>query len=158
MTVSADSDWEELEHFCRRVGFPDQALICRPADGTTAQISKAVVTSGALREAFRRAAGASSDGRAIVETDLRAHLCPTRRPVINQAAVRLASRLTRRCPSCTLPGFGHTTFEPGLPCRLCGLPTTQPGARIESCPACLHQDRHPILGSADAAGCSYCNP
>lgn len=157
-TVSADVSTEELRGFCRRVGFPDQALICRAGDGSTVGLTKAIVTLSELRRAVRAAADASSDRRAIVETDLRAHLCPARRPVIAKAAARLAARLSCRCPRCAAPGFGPAGSEPGLCCARCGMPTSQPAARIDRCPRCEHLVRHDLGGAASPDTCDSCNP
>lgn len=158
LVAGADTDPGHLEGFCRRVGFPEQALICRPADGGRRAITKAITAIPELVEAVSSAAEASADHRAIVETDLRAHLCPTRRPVIAEAAARLARRLALRCPGCTSPGFGEVGVEAGLPCRSCGLPTDTPVALLEACPRCDHRRRRHVDGVADPATCSACNP
>ena len=149
---------EDAGRFCARVGFPGQALICRPGDGARDHITKAITSPGALRAAIDLAARRSLDGTAIVETDLRAHLCPTRRPVISQAARRLAERLGRICPGCARPGYGALRPEPGLPCGQCGLPSQAPAATITWCPACGYQQREPVTGTADPGCCEFCNP
>ncbi|MHB1874646.1 MAG: DUF6671 family protein [Streptosporangiaceae bacterium] len=89
---------------------------------------------------------------------MRAHLCPTRRAVISQAARRLAERLGRACPACARPGYGAYRHEPGLPCGQCGLPSQAPAATITWCPACGHRQRETATGTADPAGCEFCNP
>lgn len=155
VTVTPGHDPAE---FLARVGFPSQALVCRPADGSPARITKGIVEPEALRRAVVAAADASRDGRAIVETDLRAHLCPTRRPVIRRAAERLARRLMTPCPSCERPGFGVARVEPGLPCRACGAPTRRAAARLLGCPGCGHERREPVREAADPAHCDRCNP
>lgn len=149
---------EDTSRFCEQVGFPGQALICRPADGTRSQITKAITSTDALTAAVDLAARASRDQRAIIETDLRAHLCPTRREVIREAARGLAARLARRCPGCQLPGFGAVRSEPGLPCGLCGLPGEAAAATLTECANCGYQEREVISGTGDPADCAVCNP
>ena len=127
---------DDVAEFCAQVGFPAQALIVRPADGAFDQMTKAITDRDSLTHAISVATAASTDRKAISETDLRAHCCPKRQAVIAQAAQRLAVRLARRCPACHAPGFGAIRTEPGLPCDLCGLPTARPMAILEDCPRC----------------------
>lgn len=155
LTVANGDDPVE---FCARVGFPAQALIVRPADGTRSHITKAISDRESLTRAIAIAAAASSDGKAIIETDLRAHYCPKRQVVVAQAVTRLAARLARLCPVCHTPGFGAVHLEPGLPCDLCGFPTEQPAATLETCPRCSHTVRTANPGTADPGTCAYCNP
>lgn len=100
---------EDIEDWLRRVGFPSHALIVRPhrwdASGE-APVIKGVRTARALAEALDRCVGASCDGRARLETDMRAHCNPTRLGVIRTLAFRLVRRIARRCPACAAPG-GH---------------------------------------------------
>ncbi len=149
---------EELAPWLERVGFPSQALICRPADASPRCITKGIVDRSALEQAVARAAGASRDGRAVVETDLRAHLCPTRRAVIAAAGDRLAARLARRCPVCSTPGFGQVGVELGRPCGRCGVATSEVMATVMGCGACRQTRREAVGGPADPSCCPWCNP
>lgn len=160
-TVAASqafAPWEDPLEFCQRVGFPHQALIVRPADGTPTCIEKGIRQTAPLVTAIVAAAAASVDGRALVETDLRAHCCPSRRPVIRTAAQRLAARLVQRCRACTRPGFGAMRHEPGRRCAQCGFPTKEPAVHIECCECCGYQVRRDVDGPADPAVCEFCNP
>lgn len=152
------ADGDDAEEFCAQVGFPAQALIVRPADGSPNQITKAITDLDRLRRAITMASITSKDRMAIIESDLRAHHCPKRQVVIAQAAERLASRLARRCPACQTPGFGALRIEPGLPCDICGCPTEQPLATLEDCPRCSYTVRTANPGTADPGTCAYCNP
>ncbi|WP_298445380.1 DUF6671 family protein [Ferrimicrobium sp.] len=149
---------DDLKQFLNRVGFPDQGLIVQRADGDLDQIVKGVVTAVQLESAIAQMANSSADGQALVVTDQRAHLCPTRRRVIQEAAERLALRLSRRCPKCSCPGFGLIAHEPGLPCRDCGTPTDLDQAIVEGCSSCGERIRTPSVGTADPTECEYCNP
>jgi hypothetical protein len=113
---------------------------------------------------MRRSAGAPrtpTDGLARLETDMRAHVNPTRMREISLLADRLASRLATLCPACGTPGFGPVDHEPGLPCDTCGEPTRLTLATIHGCARCSHRSRHPREDGqrrADPTFCECCNP
>ena len=135
-------------------------LIVRPADGPSGPIVKAIGDRATLVDAVRRAAALSSDGRARIETDLRAHLCPSRRPAIAAAAEDLALRLGSRCPACASPGWGVVRTLAGRPCADCGAPTAAVLADVEACVACTEERERPRAdaGPVDPARCGWCNP
>lgn len=166
-------DAEALEPAAARLGFPVHALVLRAAgdvvgdvvgDAATAQVHKGVATTADLRRAFEVCRVASPSGLVRLETDLRAHLNPTRQRSIAAAAADLAQRLRCRCPACAVPGYGREGVERGLPCRDCGAPTRQPIAEIFRCTACDHREHRPVAAAlgvglaADPAGCDSCNP
>lgn len=135
-------------------------LIVRPSVGARDPVVKAVATGDALRDAVARCADASPDGRARIETDLRAHLCPSRRPAIAAAAEDLAARLVARCPACATPGWGTVRTVPGRPCADCGTPTRAARGDLEACVACPEERERPRADRApvDPAQCDVCNP
>ena len=149
---------ESLDAFLARVGFPAHALIVRPnAGGRTTALAKGIADRTALERAVAAAAAASPDGRALVETDMRAHLNPTRMGSIAE----LARRLATSCPACAAPGWGRTDVARGLPCGLCGSPTEHVLAEIFACAACPHREERPRrdgLREADPMHCPVCNP
>jgi hypothetical protein len=149
---------DDLDSFLRRIDFPAQGLIVRRGDGDLGELVKGIVTLKQLVQSIERVAGVSSDREAVIETDQRAHLCPTRRSVIREAANRLAERLARRCPSCSCPGFGLLEHEPGLPCQVCGAETNLDRAIVEGCTRCGERVRTPIDTLADPGQCVFCNP
>lgn len=130
----------------------------------TAQVHKGVATPADLRRTFEACRAASPSGVVRLETDLRAHLNPTRQRLIAAAAEDLAQRLRAVCPACAAPGYGREDVERGLPCRDCGAPTRQPIAEIFRCTACDHREHRPVAAAsgvglaADPAGCDSCNP
>jgi hypothetical protein len=143
----------DLAGFLARAGFPDHALIVRTGGDVAA---KAVTDRGTLD---RWIAGADAPVR--LETDMRAHLNPTRMGEIGQLAETLAERLATPCPSCQAPGFGRTWIEPGLPCEACGTPTDLVLRELWSCGACGHEEARPRADgrtSADPGECPVCNP
>jgi len=95
-------------------------------------------------------------GRAPGETDMRAHLNPTRMASIRALAFRLVRRVARACP-----GFGRVELRLGLPCRWCGLATELVAAEVFGCVRCGHRQdlpRRDGLQAADPGHCLSCNP
>jgi hypothetical protein len=152
---------ENLEQFLTRAGFPAHQLIVRPNSGQVQPIHKGVSDPGDLAAAVAECASVATDGLARVETDLRAHACPSRRSVIAEAAGRLASRLAARCPACGAPGWGRVDTLLGVPCAWCGTEVARPRAEIDGCPACEHRATRPVVSPetrADPGECPLCNP
>ena len=156
------SSTEEFDDFLTRALFPSHALIVRPNDRVeSASIQKGVCDQVALRRAVAQAAALSADGKAWIETDMRASFNPTRMRVITRVACRLARRLATPCPSCGAPGWGRIRVEDGLPCSRCESPTEIPRGEVKGCTACDAQDfvaRSDGLLRADPAQCQFCNP
>ena len=128
-TVAAAAELEA--EFLQRARFPSHGLIARPQAGSEgAPLIKGITTPAALRDAVARCAQASSDGMAHLETDMRAHMNPTRQAVLRGLAEQLAHRLATRCAACGTPGWGVVGVVRGLPCEQCGHEIYQ-----EACPA-----------------------
>lgn len=142
-----------LDAFLERAGFPDHAVIVKA--------NRAVIAKGVQDRAALERLTAQARGPVRVETDMRAHLNPTRMGEIAKAAMEMAQRLSSACPACSAPGFGRTRVERGLPCSACGTPTERVFAEIYACPACGHEARKPRadgLSAADPGECPACNP
>lgn len=150
---------DSIEVFLGRIGFPDHAVVVRAdrPDGppATKGLTRHEDVAAALQAVFE------ANGRARVETDMRAHLNPTRMGSIARLARALAARTARRCPSCGLPGFGITGVERGLPCRDCGAPTRRIRAEVHACGSCgywmLRKQRSNAF-RAEPSCCESCNP
>jgi len=159
-TVVAPSD--NLSAFLARVGFPEQGLIVRPEKSEGGFVAvKGIDTAEVLQEAIHAMGTHSATGRAFVQTDMRAHLNPTRMRAIKQTAKALALRVARLCPACAAPGFGLVEQVRGLPCRDCGSPTDLIQAEVHACARCDHREerrKRPSAILADAAWCPLCNP
>ena len=161
-TTAATTD--DILEFINRIGFPEHGLIVSPnAPGTSgpATFRKGISDRATLDETILDMARRSDDGRALVQTDMRAHVNPTRQDAIRSLAIRLAERLLCYCPACDTPGFGITSVEHGLPCELCKLPTRMTLHEIHQCPACSYEHTAPRpdgLTEADAQYCDRCNP
>lgn len=151
----------DIAAFLARARFPGHAVIARPNAGPLYPLSKGIRDTGTLAEAMSAAAAASPDRLARVETDMRAHLNPTRMGEIRKVAARLARRLATPCPACARPGFGPDRVVPGLPCGWCGEPTPAPLGLSWGCPTCGHGEVRPRPNqplAADPSQCPGCNP
>jgi len=171
-TASIDS----LQGFLRQVKFPSHALIVRANqpqsvvsvgsgaalnETGTGKIFKGLRSIEQLEKAIQQCQAQSVDGLALVQTDMRAHMNPTRMRLIRKLAVKLTRRLQRLCELCQCPGWGLTGVEPGLPCGLCGFPSDVAKFEIYSCPRCEHKAKLPRqdgLAHVDPGACQRCNP
>ncbi len=153
---------DALEPFLGRIGFPAHGLIVRPNEGEpTIALAKGIVELDRLNRSITKAAAVSPDGRARLETDMRAHLNPTRMKSLATLADRLARRLATLCPGCGVPGFGRTGTRDGLLCETCGTPTELTVAEVFGCQACYYVEERPRfdgLQRAPAQDCPECNP
>lgn len=152
-----------LADFLRRIDFPRHALIIRPNQSTAdgQPIAKGVRSHERLETAVMESVAASEDGMAFVQTDMRAHMNPTRMATLQRLAERLADRLGCCCPACRTPGYGVTTVEKGLPCIDCGGPSTLVRYQIFGCALCDYTEKRPRsdgLEYSEPAQCLYCNP
>jgi hypothetical protein len=142
---------EDIAPFLARISFPSHALMVRGPDGT--MLATGVQDMAAL------SALAWPGNR--LETDMRAHLNPTRMAAIRVLAGRLAARLATPCPACGCPGWGQVDVMRGLPCATCSQPTQAIFAIIDGCAACGHQLSRPRpdgVSAASPASCDWCNP
>jgi predicted RNA-binding Zn-ribbon protein involved in translation (DUF1610 family) len=152
---------EDLRQFITDADFPAHLLIVRPNSGPVYPIRKGIDSRASLKSAIAEAAAVATDGRARIETDLRAHACPSRQLVIARAAERLAQRAAARCPGCAAPGWGPVDVLMGVPCSWCGTDVEQPRAEIYGCPACDRQEIRPLVppeATGDPGICPACNP
>jgi hypothetical protein len=153
---------QRLETFCEQVLFPSHALIVRPNKAQNRSIIfKGIQDFKELKEVFFKCCSLSSDGKALLETDMRAHMNPTRMDVIKELADSFAKRLATPCPSCSNPGWGIVETQPGLECELCGSETDLVKFEIFGCPKCPHKElksRQDGLTQADSTYCNFCNP
>lgn len=153
---------DELADWLGQVGFPAHALIVRTsADSRGAPVGKGIVSIAHLRAAIEAAVAESNAGTAWVETDMRAHLNPTRMASIRRLAFQLVRRVATPCPACASPGWGQTGTLKGLPCELCATPTEMVRREVYSCTACGHREERPRrdgLTETSPQYCPYCNP
>lgn len=168
---------EELDEFLEKVKFPSHGLIVRPnilsksllykttrmltGKQQDCRIFKGVTSFAKLKESILESRKVSEDGKALIETDMRAHMNPTRLRVIRKLAIQLARRLRQTCPSCECPGWGFSDIIKGLPCSRCKIPTNLAKLEVYSCQKCDYKDslpRRDRLESAPPGKCNFCNP
>lgn len=154
------TETDDLDAFLVSADFPNHGLIVRPADGSHSLVHKGIHDFDTLKSLVSDVSRASSDSRVIIETDLRAHHCPSRRENIEAAASKLANRLRALCPTCSTPGWGVVRVNRGLPCRWCATETRLVRAQVFGCAACTEEQAQwaAISDSADPQWCERCNP
>jgi hypothetical protein len=150
---------EQLETFASKVGFPSHGLILRRSKDHLEGILKGITDPEQLRTAAQRLI--ETQGSGFVETDMRALFNPSRMQVIGEAAQLLIQKLNSFCPSCQLPGFAVTAAKPGLPCSLCGTPSSAALAHLLVCSHCQHEEKVFFphgKKTEDPQYCQVCNP
>lgn len=153
----------DIASWLDEVGFPSHALIVQPSvqDDRDPLFHKALDSGALVGEAIEHCAKLSADGLALVTTDMRAHLNPTRMKTLSRLALQFAERIATACPACETPGFGKVGVEKGLPCEWCSEPSDLVAEEIFGCVACERRDTRPRadgLERADPANCAHCNP
>ena len=145
------ADGGDIAPFLARIGFPAHALVVKDPAGT--------LLAAGLQDMDALSALAWPGNR--LETDMRAHLNPTRMAAIRALAGRLTARLAAPCPACSSPGWGEVDLARGLPCSSCGQPTQGVVAVIDGCTVCDHRETRPradAVTAASPASCDWCNP
>lgn len=150
----------DIIFFLRQIGFPSHAVVVRPNQPLAPRYDKAIQDFEVVRNSIRSCAAQSRDGLALVVTEMRAHLNPTRMATIRALSFRLAARLAIGCPKCGAPGFGEVDVQRGLPCAWCRQPTDLAMAEIHRCSRCAFEQIFPVKNQklADPGLCTYCNP
>jgi DNA-directed RNA polymerase subunit RPC12/RpoP len=150
----------DLRVFAAKAKFPSHGLILKQvANGNVQAIQKGIIHWESLNDTFLRLQHPGV--HVFAETDMRAHLNPTRMEVIRQATELLMKKVASRCPECHWPGFGVVEIRNGLPCKQCGSPTQLPLFKIYRCTNCGYANEHYYSTSverADPQYCDYCNP
>lgn len=148
----------DLREFAGEVGFPEHAIILKAGQHDFSALFKGLQTHYDLEKAAKSLW--ADFGSVWAETDMRAHLNPTRMNVLAKAAAKMIVRLEAACPHCQLPGFAGGSLVAGLPCAWCQRPSRLPLYEQTICSFCGHSEKHmhPQGAMADPANCDYCNP
>lgn len=152
---------DDVGRLLARADVPTHAVVVVPNLGPPSPAHKGLRHAAEVGAAVERCAAVSPDGLARIETDLRAHCCPSRRAVIRAAAVDLAGRLLAGCPRCGTPGWGRADVVSGLPCSWCGTEVDRVRAELYGCVSCPHTSERPLSPerkNADPGECPSCNP
>ncbi len=152
----------EAEAFAEQVGFPEHGLVVIvDALSRNAEIIKGITSKDQLLEAVTFALNNSPDGKAHIETDMRALYNPTRMKNIAKATHDLIRNISHLCPKCSCPGFELIKRKKGLRCACCNLPTELTLALIYQCRKCDFTEETLFpdgLEKSDPSHCIYCNP
>ena len=154
---------DEALAFAQDIGFPTHGVVVMGVQNGEPDITnglyKGLLTTDGLEAAVRVVL--ERNGAAHLESDMRAHVNPTRMAAIGRAAQDLARVALSSCPSCERPGFDIVERLRGLPCAECGLPTRRVRMEIAGCAGCgFREERLPAAGTAPATAgeCDFCNP
>ena len=148
---------ENPDIFLNSVRFPTHGVIV--FNRSLNILKKGINNYSSLKKAIEQCWQTGED--AIIQTDMRAHVNPTRMKIIEKAARKLFSRLASVCPSCKTPGFGPVDYILGAECEICGNETKLVKEIIFGCLKCDHQElrsREDKMKFASPEFCDYCNP
>ena len=149
------TNWDEVVKYATTVSFPTHGLMLRHGDA----IHKGIRDWRELKSSFYYFS--KNGGKVLVETDMRAHLNPTRMNVIREAGEKLLAKIMTPCPRCETPGFDVKDIVRGLLCRQCDSPTRTAKAHIYYCSQCGFEQtaRSPDHKEyEDPMFCDLCNP
>ncbi|MDQ3109142.1 MAG: hypothetical protein M3R17_04535 [Bacteroidota bacterium] len=157
------TNYEEALVFAEKTGFPQHGLVVKyPAKEDGNKIAaKGIISPETLKSAIAEALKFSLDGKAHLETDMRALYNPTRMKVIEKATINLLSKIKSLCPECGCPGFEITEWIKGLPCENCFFPTRGISKHIYQCKKCNHKKEIEYPDDqkySEARFCDFCNP
>jgi hypothetical protein len=150
---------EDLLAFAQSALFPSHGLILKDKKEGYTEVAKGIVQTKELLDTFKQFM--ERYGSVYVETDMRAHLNPSRMQVIEETTEKLIKKIKTACPSCNTPGFGIKDAIPGLPCENCKAPTKSTLLHVYACQKCNHiyEAYYPNgKQEEDPAYCDRCNP
>lgn len=151
--------WEQVKDFATQVLFPSHAVIVRKAAGAYDELVKGICDWSQLESVSENLL--KQYGQVFIETDMRAMHNPTRMAVIATATECLTSIIKQLCPGCSAPGYDVQKAMPGLPCELCGAPTSSTLSYLWACVECGHEEEKyfPHQKTVESAMyCDRCNP
>jgi hypothetical protein len=148
--------WKEVQAFADRIGFPSHGLVVRAARDKPA-VATAVIDRAELAATVRPLIARA--GRVWLESDMRAHVNPTRMRAIAFATDDLIRRLLARCPACDFPDW-TPRLRQGRPCGECSGPTIEAWVEAHSCANCGHHTERCIDPGrrAEPGHCTTCGP
>ncbi|MEN9968035.1 MAG: hypothetical protein RIR94_204 [Bacteroidota bacterium] len=143
----------DLDSFLTRIQFGTQGLVLKNAKNGEI-IAKGITKIDHLMDLIQK------HPKWTIETDLRAHLNPTRQKNIIAAGSDLITRMQSRCPKCAHPDFSVRTYSGQLKCSYCQKPTQTQQFLEYQCTNCLHQmiEKRKDKVLEDPQFCNHCNP
>jgi hypothetical protein len=157
--ASIISSFSELTDFANKALFPSHGLILKAKNDSDVEIFKGIQTLEELEHLYNRLRNSFSTVE--VETDMRAHLNPTRMRVIEKTMQKLIEKMKCFCPNCQMPGFDVKERIKGLPCDCCKRPTQSTMAFRYECVHCSYSElkNYPNIKTVESPEfCDYCNP
>ncbi len=154
------SSIDEAREVAEKWGFPKHGLVVRNSENGSI-IYKGITTYEELEKRVRQLLGRFFAKKVFLETDLRAHMNPTRMKNIRSATEDLVKNAKSLCPKCDCPGFVIIDVKRGLPCGGCGTATDVVSMYIYGCQQCKYKKEQPCSDgkeTADPEQCNYCNP
>ncbi len=154
------SSVEEALEFAKRIGFSEHAVVVRKSEKDNSSIHKGIQSEDELRKYTQKLLGGFFQTKMYIETDMRAHMNPTRMEKIARATEDLVKNIGSTCPNCGMPGFVIVDVKKGLICSLCKSHTDSPAAYIRKCQKCGTERIIPREDKQyeDPALCNWCNP
>ena len=154
------SSVREALEFAKGVGFPEHGIVIRTSPTSTRSMLTGVVTENELVEHVAKLLRGVFRKKVYLETDMRAHMNPTRMGNIATATEDLAANIASTCPECGTPGFAVIGTKSGLPCKNCHRETESPKAYVKKCQKCSAEKcvERSDKTYEDAGLCTWCNP
>jgi len=139
----------DLERFLHKADFPNHGLIVKSKE----KITKGITNRADLEKAL-------ANNATSIESDLRAHLSPSRQKNIAAVAQQLVNRLAVLCKECQTPGFGVLGNLYGLECVECKNFVEQAvrGKRLGCFKCDYREEIENEKMFVQPADCDYCNP
>jgi hypothetical protein len=146
-------DAAQLTQFLSNCSFGKQGLVLKNSQ-TNKIIEKGIQSEDKLNELM------TDNPEWQIETDLRAHMNPTRQKNIAAAGRDLLKRMYSFCPKCSAPDFVVKEFRGHLPCAQCLKETETYEFELSICAKCMHQsqERRKDKTKEDPQFCQNCNP
>lgn len=149
----------ELLAFAKKSLFPAHGIILKKSRANFSEMVKGICSVDELLNSYHRLK--DRKGYVYAETDMRALYNPSRMRVIEQATIKLISKIKSSCPKCSTPGFSITDTVSGLPCETCNSPTRSALSHIYQCQKCGYQEekKYPLGKKYEnPQHCNWCNP
>jgi hypothetical protein len=158
-TLKDSEERKILESFLDQVKFPEHGLILKVTE-EGGPVAKGIQSLARLEIEVAKALSSAPEATVTLQTDMRAHMNPTRMGVIAKAAEKLVMLLSAPCQSCKQFGFGPSKSYRGLPCRECGNASSWTKEVLWSCPHCRYEETRPREDGKtelDPWNCEFCN-
>lgn len=133
---------DDFKSFLVDTGFPDHGVIVHPEESLS-PIFKGLHSESDVAQGKLDCFMASTTGKVVISTDLRANHNLTRRGAIRRAGINLLEKLNSLCPGCGLPGFALTRGIPGLRCSGCEEASQVAEKVLFECVKCPQSENRP---------------